>query len=192
MDFGIVKDLLMFLLPGGALGSVVTWFATRRERNVTALAKLQESIDLLTKKYSAVLDENVQLKADNAEYRANQQILEAKIDALTERVNLLTEQLKKNENEIESNIAGVSRKAAARRPSGAGGGVVRNAGKTVPKRVVRGDAVAAGHRGGKRQRKDVGDERPSGDVGDGGHDGGDGAGGDSLDDGPGDGTVRPS
>ena len=176
----MIKDLLMFLLPGGALGSVVTWFATRRERNVTALAKLQESIDLLTKKYSAVLDENVQLKADNAEYRANQKILEAKIDALTERVNHLTEQLKKNEDEIESNIEGISRKAAASR-TGTGGGVVRNNKKPVTKRVSKGGAFASGHRGGNLRRNVVEEERHQGEGGDGDAVLGDGPAGDGSD-----------
>ena len=80
MDYEILKDLLMFLLPGGAIGSVVTWFATRKERKVDVLSKLQESIDLLTRKYTEVLDENVQLKADNAKLLANQEIMNTKID----------------------------------------------------------------------------------------------------------------
>lgn len=100
MDFEIVKDLLMFLLPGGAIGSVVTWFATRRERKVGVLSKLQESIDLLTDKYTETLDENVQLKADNAKLLANQRSLEAKIDELNVKIDMLTEQLKtKKKNE---------------------------------------------------------------------------------------------
>lgn len=99
MDFEILKDLLMFLLPGGAIGSVVTWFATRKERKVDVLSKLQESIDLLTKKYTEALDENVQLKADNAKLLANQKTLELKIDHLTEKVSQLTQQLNRQENE---------------------------------------------------------------------------------------------
>ena len=99
MDFEILKDLLMFLLPGGAIGSVVTWFATRKERKVDVMSKLQESIDLLTKKYTEVLDENVQLKADNAKLLANQKTLELKIDHLTEKVSQLTQQLNRQENE---------------------------------------------------------------------------------------------
>lgn len=99
MNFEILKDLLMFLLPGGAIGSVVTWFATRKERKVDVLSKLQESIDLLTKKYTEALDENVQLKADNAKLLANQKTLELKIDHLTEKVSQLTQQLNRQENE---------------------------------------------------------------------------------------------
>lgn len=98
MDLEILKDLIMFLLPGGAIGSIVTWLATRRERKVDVLSKLQESIDLLTKKYTEVLDENVLLKADNAKLLANQKTLELKIDHLTEKVSLLTQQLNRREN----------------------------------------------------------------------------------------------
>lgn len=104
MDFNVVKDLLVFLLPGGAIGSVVTWFATRRERKAGVLSKLQESIDLLTNKYTEALDENVQLKADNAKLLANQRSLEAKIDELNVKIDILTEQLntkKKNEKSYQ-------------------------------------------------------------------------------------------
>ena len=89
----------MFLLPGGAIGSVVTWFATRKERKVDVLSKLQESIDLLTRKYTEVLDENVQLKADNAKLLANQEIMNTKIDYLTNQVRILTQQLNNQGNE---------------------------------------------------------------------------------------------
>ncbi|MGM9741098.1 MAG: hypothetical protein ACI3ZP_10890 [Candidatus Cryptobacteroides sp.] len=103
MDFEIVKDLLMFLLPGGAIGSIVTWFATKKERKVDVLSKLQESIDLLTKKYTEALDENVQLKADNAKLLANQKSLEQKIDELNLKIDILTEQLKTKKQNEKSN-----------------------------------------------------------------------------------------
>ena len=99
MEFDILKDLLIFLLPGGAVGSVVTWLVTRKERKVDVLNKLQESIDLLTLKYTEVLDENVQLKSDNAMLLANQKVLETKIDYLTDQVRQLTHQLNSNSNE---------------------------------------------------------------------------------------------
>lgn len=92
MDLDLVKDLLMFLLPGGAIGSVVTWLATRRERKMGSIQKLLETIEMMVKKYDEVLDENVQLKADNAQLLANQRVLETKIDHLTELVNRLSKQ----------------------------------------------------------------------------------------------------
>lgn len=92
MNVELVKDLLMFLLPGGAIGSVVTWFATRRERKMGSIQKLLETIEEMVKKYDEVLDENVQLKADNAQLLANQRVLELKIDHLTEMVNRLSKQ----------------------------------------------------------------------------------------------------
>lgn len=114
MDFEIVKDLLMFLLPGGAIGSIVTWFATKKERKVDVLSKLQESIDLLTKKYTEALDENVQLKADNAKLLANQKSLEQKIDELNLKIDILTEQLKTKKQNEKSNSGTYNSRSARR------------------------------------------------------------------------------
>ena len=84
MDF--LSNLLTYSLPSGFLGSVVTWFASRRQRNNDFLAELQKSIDLLTEKYTKVLEENIILKADNAKLLANQAVMEQKIDTLTRTV----------------------------------------------------------------------------------------------------------
>jgi len=93
MDSDILRELLMWLLPGGAIGSVVTWFATRKTRRVDVLQKLQESIDLLTQKYTEVLNENIQLKADNAQLLANQEAMKEQIERMSEKIDYLTEQL---------------------------------------------------------------------------------------------------
>ena len=49
MDWKIATDLLMWALPGGFVGSLVTWLVARKERKVGVLARLQQSIDLMTR-----------------------------------------------------------------------------------------------------------------------------------------------
>ena len=92
-------DILQWLVPGGAIGSVVTWLFSRKTRRVDVLQRLQESIDLLTNKYTEVLNENVQLKADNAKLLANQKAMEEKIDTLNRKIDQLTEKLKSKKND---------------------------------------------------------------------------------------------
>lgn len=99
MGNDFLMNIVQWLLPGGAVGSVVTWFATRKIRRMDVLKKLQQSIDLLTNKYTEVLNENVQLKADNAKLLANQRAMEEKIDALNNKIDILTKQLKSKRNE---------------------------------------------------------------------------------------------
>ena len=110
MTLEFIKDLLMWALPGGAVGSVVTWIVSRRERKVGSIEKLLETIETMVKKYDDVLEENVQLKADNAQLLANQKVLELKIDHLTEMVNRLS-------NEKKSRKAG---QGAAKRSESSG------------------------------------------------------------------------
>ena len=98
MELEFLKEILMWIIPAGAFGSVVTFFATRKTRRMDVLQKLQDSIDLLTTKYTEVLDENVQLKADNAKLLANQKALEEKIDAMNSKIDFLTKQLKAQKN----------------------------------------------------------------------------------------------
>ena len=97
-----LQDILMYALPGGFLGSVVTWFASRRQRNNDFLAELQKSIDLLTEKYTKALEENILLKADNAKLLANQKVMEQKIDSLTKTVEELKIQLKSTTNDKQN------------------------------------------------------------------------------------------
>lgn len=91
-------DILQWLVPGGAIGSVVTWLFSRKTRRVDVLQRLQESIDLLTSKYTEVLKENVLLKADNAKLLANQKAMEEKIDAMNKKIDKLTAELKTKNN----------------------------------------------------------------------------------------------
>lgn len=111
----------MWALPSGFMSSVVTWLVTRRQRNNDFLVSLQKSIDLLTEKYTATLNENVRLQADNAHLLANQKVMEEKIDALNKKVDQLTKQLK---TQNEKSNSGNSPRVAPRRH--ADGGVRSN------------------------------------------------------------------
>jgi hypothetical protein len=90
----VLYDILMFALPGGFVGSVVTWLVNRRNSNQDFLIKLQHSIDLLTEKYTQVLDENTQLKAERADLQVAQKNLADKVEKLTREVKKLTERIK--------------------------------------------------------------------------------------------------
>lgn len=82
-------DLFAFALPGGFLGAVVSWIVGRRKRNNDFLAEMQRSIDLLSEKYNAVLQENVALRQEKAEWLVLQQTLLTKVDYLTREVESL-------------------------------------------------------------------------------------------------------
>ena len=113
----VVMQILMWALPSGFLSSVVTWLVTRRQRNNDFLVSLQKSIDLLSEKYTATLNENVRLQADNAHLLANQKVMEEKIDALNKKVDQLTRQLK---TQNEKSNSGNSPRVAPRRPADGG------------------------------------------------------------------------
>lgn len=96
----------MWALPSGCISSLLTWLVTRKKRRNDFLADLQNSIDLLTKKYTETLDkytiaqeENTRLKLDNAQLLANQEIMAQKIDALNKKVDQLNKLLKSKSNE---------------------------------------------------------------------------------------------
>jgi len=110
----VTMQILMWALPSGFLSSVVTWLVTRRQRNNDFLASLQQSIDLLTEKYTETLNENVRLQADNAHLLANQKVMEEKIDALNKKVDQLTKQLR---SQNEKSNQGNSPRIAPRRPA---------------------------------------------------------------------------
>lgn len=85
-DFSWLSDLFVFALPGGFLGAVASWAVGRRKRNNDFLAEMQRSIDLLSEKYNQVLQENVALRREKAEWQIAQQELLAKVDRLTREV----------------------------------------------------------------------------------------------------------
>ena len=87
-----------FALPRGFLGATVSWTVGRRKRKNDFLAEMQRSIDLLSEKYNQVLQENVSLRQEKADWQVSQRLLNAKVDRLTREV----EKLRKNLN-IEPN-----------------------------------------------------------------------------------------
>ena len=99
MNIESVITILQWVLPSGGLGAVVGWFVSRKGRRLDMLAKMQKSIDDLTKKYTEVLDENVRLKGDKADLLAQMREMEIKMDMLNAKVDELTEQLKNKNNE---------------------------------------------------------------------------------------------
>ncbi|MDE7077140.1 MAG: hypothetical protein K2O55_00975 [Alistipes sp.] len=88
-DFSWLSDLCAFALPGGFLGAVVSWAVSRRKRNHDFLSEMQRSIDLLSEKYNQVLQENVLLRQEKAQWQVVQQTLLAKVDRLTREVESL-------------------------------------------------------------------------------------------------------
>lgn len=91
------------------------------------LAKMQKSIDDLTKKYTEVLDENVRLKGDKADLLAQMREMEIKMDMLNAKVDELTEQLK-NKNNERNQINSSGRRTPVRggRTAKQGGSLPRN------------------------------------------------------------------
>lgn len=85
-DFSWFGELLTYALPGGFLGAAASWAVGRRKRNNDFLAEMQRSIDLLSEKYNQVLQENVLLRQEKAQWQVAQQTLLAKVDRLTREV----------------------------------------------------------------------------------------------------------
>lgn len=94
MNPTLITDLLTYALPSGFLAGTVTWLVSRRKRRNDMLADMQRSIDLLCEKYNDVLQENVTLRREKADWLVAQQELLRKIDKLTREV----EGLRKNFN----------------------------------------------------------------------------------------------
>lgn len=94
MDLSLLHDFLTFALPGGFLGAALSWMVSRRKRNNDFLAEMQHSIDLLSEKYNAVLQENVALRREKADWQVSQQELLIKVDRLTRKVEELRRNLK--------------------------------------------------------------------------------------------------
>lgn len=92
-------SFIIALLSSNAVVSLATWLVSRRKRNNDFLGELQQSIDLLSKKYSEVLNENVQLKTDNAQLLANQEEMRLTIEKMNSKLDELRRQLKKFAND---------------------------------------------------------------------------------------------
>lgn len=102
-----LKDLVTFILPAGAAGSVITWLVNRPKQRNDFVAELQKSIDLLSEKLNQKLTENLELKEvlislktelaairdENKTLLAGQEELKRENAGLREEVNSLREQL---------------------------------------------------------------------------------------------------
>lgn len=96
-------NFLMFALPGGFVGSVLSWLVSRRDRDNDMLSKLQASINMLSEENRKILEENIQLRRENARLQANQEeILQKQRALLTEVEHLRAEIAKLTNNHNEN------------------------------------------------------------------------------------------
>lgn len=103
-------DFLMFALPGGFVGSFFTWLVGRRKQNNDMLAQLQASINMLSGENRKILDENVQLRRENADLKSNQEEMLLKLSKLAKEVERLRKVINKQTgNEEKPNPRGNSR-----------------------------------------------------------------------------------
>ena len=160
MDF--LMDFLRFALPGGFLGGIITWIAGRRKRNNDMLSQLQSSINMLSSENRKILDENINLRVENAELKANQEAMLLKLTNLTkeiERLRKLINGKERNAKERKSNIT-AGRRAADRMRSTED----RNVGKDrTGEASGREQDVCAGQYGTGMEPQDAQGEQPSAD-----------------------------
>lgn len=103
-------DFLMFALPGGFVGSFFTWLVGRRKQNNDMLSQLQASINMLSGENRKILDENVQLRRENADLKSNQEEMLIKLSKLAKEVERLRKVINKQTgNEEKPNPRGNSR-----------------------------------------------------------------------------------
>ncbi len=100
IELSLLGELCAFALPSGFLGATVSWAVGRRKRKNDFLAEMQRSIDLLSEKYNQVLQENVSLRQEKADWQVSQRLLNAKVDRLTREVANLRKNLKPNSCDV--------------------------------------------------------------------------------------------
>lgn len=108
-----LMEFLMFALPGGFLGSLFTWLVGRRKRDNDMLSQLQASINMLSEENRKALQENVQLRVENAQLKANQEEMLHKLSVLTREVERLRKVINRKTNERNKNISAVVNAAPA-------------------------------------------------------------------------------
>ncbi len=94
MELSWLSDMVTFALPSGFLGAVVSWAVGRKRRNNDFLSEMQRSIDLLSEKYNAVLQENMTLRKEKVDWQVLQRELLTKVDRLTREVEELCRNFK--------------------------------------------------------------------------------------------------
>ncbi len=97
-------DFLTFALPSGFISGAVTWLVGRRKRQNDLLSQMQLSIDLLCEKYNLVLQENVFLRQEKADWQVLQEELNIKIDKLTREVSTLRKNITKTTKTTKKSI----------------------------------------------------------------------------------------
>jgi len=158
MDATWLVDLVSFALPGGFLGAVASWAVGRRKRNNDFLAEMQRSIDLLSEKYNQVLQENVSLRCEKAEWQVLQQELVRKVDRLTREIEGLRRKIDlKTENHEKRSVVS-NRLATVVRA----GDVVDGLLCGIPEPDAAVAAASGRHRSGAGAR--AGEQRPVPDV----------------------------
>lgn len=111
MDNNVLHDLLMFALPSGFLGSLFAWLAGRRKQSNDMLGELQKSINLLSTENQKILAENIQLRRENADLKANQEEMLQRIGRLTKEVERLRRAIsKRTGTDYEPKKSAVSRR----------------------------------------------------------------------------------
>ncbi len=93
--------ILAIVLPG--VSSVVTYAVGKSKRKNDFLGNLQGSIDLLTEKYTAALDELTKLRGENLELRTIQQKMLVEMKGL----KLENAELKRIINELNEKLENV-------------------------------------------------------------------------------------
>lgn len=96
-----IYQILAFGLP--PISSAVTWFVTRKQRNNAFLSDLQASIDLLSDRYNAALEELVKVKEQNVQLITNQNELKAQIQDMAKENNMLKETV----DELNKRLEGI-------------------------------------------------------------------------------------
>ena len=142
MNPTLITDLLTYALPSGFLAGTVTWLVSRRKRRNDMLADMQRSIDLLCEKYNDVLQENVTLRREKADWLVAQQELLRKIDKLTREVEGLRKNFNRKTQKKTDETSPTKKTARAAAAAAPAGRVRRKAG-------VQADRLCCGTLGGQ-------------------------------------------
>lgn len=105
-------QLLAWALPSGFLSSVATWLVTRRRKDNDFLSELQSSINLLSTENKKILAENIQLRRENVDLKANQEEMLRRMDSLSAEIARLRRAIGKRTSEYDEKSRGDARRPA--------------------------------------------------------------------------------
>lgn len=86
------------------------WFVGRRKRNNDFLGELQNSIDLLTEKYTKTLSELIEVKEQNAKLLIGQNEMSLELKAVREENCLLKKEVEELTSQLQ-NVKIITRQA---------------------------------------------------------------------------------